>query len=387
MLRVGVTGGIGSGKSALSALLAQLGAHVIDADQLAREIVAPGTAGLAELVDRFGSHLLVDGVLDRAGLASIVFSDPKALADLEAITHPRIRARFEELASQCGQEAIVVHEVPLLAERSLGAQYQLVIGVESTDERRRERLMARGMTADEIIRRQAQQFSDEQRRPHCDVIIDNNRDLSVLKVEVERLWQLRIKPFELNVREGLAAIRSEELKLVDHRPEWKEIAARVIARLSTQLGSAYSFEHIGSTSVPGLIAKDVVDIQVSVAALDAVDDAGFLRAGFAPHPSIIGDEPRPSDPDPAHWRKRYFQSCDPECAVNIHVRVAGSPGERFARDFAAWLRADTDSRNEYADLKRSISSTVSTVSEYAHLKEAWFTRAEAAMMQWVKAPK
>jgi dephospho-CoA kinase len=387
MLRVGVTGGIGSGKSALSSLLAQLGAHVIDADQLARDVVAPGTVGLAQVIERFGPGLLVDGRLDRAALAEIVFSDPHALADLEAITHPKIRARFEELATQLGDDAIVVHEVPLLAERGLGAQYQCVIGVESSEDLRRERLIARGMALDEIVRRQARQFEDEQRRPHCDVIVENSGDLNALKVEVDRLWHTRLKPFELNVRQSRAAERSDVLSLVEHRPEWKEIATRVIARLSAQLGGSYTFEHIGSTSVPGLIAKEVIDIQVAVPSLDTVDDAGFLRAGFAPHPTIVGDEPRPSDPNPANWAKRYFQSCDPGAAINIHVRVAGSPGEQFAHHFAAWLRADAGARNAYAKLKRDISSQVSSVSEYARLKEAWFTEAEAPMNRWVKASK
>jgi dephospho-CoA kinase len=383
MLRVGVTGGIGSGKSALSQLLGKKGAHLIDADQLARDVVEPGTPGLAEVMERFGSELLNEGVLDRRRLADVVFSDAQALADLEAITHPKIQARFEELAARLSPETIVVHEVPLLAERALGAQYHLVIGVESTDDRRFERLLSRGMTAGQIAERQAHQFTDDQRRAHCDVVLANNEDLLALESQVDQLWQERLAPFNTNLVARRPAERPDLLDLVEPRAEWAVIAERLIARLEHHLDDRFAVEHIGSTSVPGLPAKEIIDLQVSVPGLELVDDAAFWRAGFAAHPTIFSDEPRPSDPDPEHWRKRYFQSCDPQCVVNVHVRVAGSPGERFARHFPAWLRAEESVRAEYADLKRSIASEVQLVADYAERKEPWFAGAEAALLTWI----
>lgn len=383
MLRVGVTGGIGSGKSTLSSLLRARGAHVIDADQLAREVLAPGSPGLAEVIAHFGPDLLRSGQLDRAALAAVVFADPTALEILERITHPRVRARFEEEVRALPSDAVVVHEVPLLAEKSLEDQYHLVIGLTVDDHVRRQRLMERGMDAGEIERRMAHQFSDSERARHCDVIITNDGDQADLADAIAPVWE-RIALFAENIAAGLPAVREAALHLVAHDPRWSDQAARLIARLHRELGEV-EIRHIGSTAVPGLIAKDVIDLQVSVTDLDAVPVDAYLAAGFAAHPTIDSDLPRPSQPDPAEWRKRFFQSCDPGRPVNLHVRPIGSAGERYARLFPAWLAGDPQACAEYAALKSTLSATLTTTSDYAAAKEPWFHQQEARMLAWAAA--
>src|SRR5688572_824402 len=147
MLRVGLTGGIGSGKSTAARRLQSLGAVVVDADALAREVVRPGSAGLAAVVDRFGERVLgADGALDRAVLGSLVFADARARADLEAVTHPLIAARTSELVAAAPQDAVVVHDVPLLVEKHLGPAYHLVVVVAAEAQTRVARLTSsRGM--------------------------------------------------------------------------------------------------------------------------------------------------------------------------------------------------------------------------------------------------
>lgn len=196
MLRVGLTGGIGSGKSAVASLLAEMGALVIDSDQLAREVVSPGSEGLHQIVDRFGSTIIKDGGLDRAALAAIVFKDDAARRDLEAITHPLIRKRFEQIVSQAPSDAIVVNEVPLLVERKMQGEFDVVITVVARDEIRRARLLARGMGSEEIEQRVKAQASDDERTAVSDVTIINDGQLADLRASVTTLWFERLKPYE-----------------------------------------------------------------------------------------------------------------------------------------------------------------------------------------------
>src|SRR6185503_20242951 len=164
MLMVGLTGGIGAGKSAVAARLAELGALVVDSDVLAREVVAPGTEGLAEVVAAFGSGVLTaTGELDRPAVARLVFDDEAARARLEGIIHPRVRARMASIVSAAPQDAIVVNDVPLLVEAGLSANYDVVVVVLSSESVRLARLTAsRGMSEDEARARMAAQASDEQ---------------------------------------------------------------------------------------------------------------------------------------------------------------------------------------------------------------------------------
>jgi dephospho-CoA kinase len=191
MLMVGLTGGIGSGKSAVSARLAELGAVVIDADRLARDVVAPGTAGFAEVVAEFGPGVVgADGALDRAALAARVFADGSARRRLEGLIHPRVRARTAELAAAAPPDAIVVNDVPLLVEAGLAAAYDVVVVVLAGAPTRVARLVGdRGMDRDEADARIAAQATDDQRRAVADVIIENEATLDDLRDRVDEVWR------------------------------------------------------------------------------------------------------------------------------------------------------------------------------------------------------
>jgi dephospho-CoA kinase len=194
VLRVGLTGGIGSGKSEVSRRLAALGAVVIDADAIAREVVEPGTDGLAEVVRAFGPEVLLpDGNLDRAGLGEIVFASPELRAKLNAIVHPKVGARMAELESAAGPGAIVVHDVPLIAENNLASNYDVVVVVDALPAVQARRLARqRGMTMDQVRARMAAQASREQRLAIADIVVDNSGSLAELDRQVGELWsQLR----------------------------------------------------------------------------------------------------------------------------------------------------------------------------------------------------
>lgn len=204
MLRVGLTGGIASGKSTVSARLAALGAVVVDADRVAREVVAPGSDGLAEVVRRFGDGVLLpDGSLDRPALGAVVFADEAARRDLEAITHPRIAELSARAIAAAPPDAVVVHDLPLLVEMRRSADYALVVVVE-VDEAERVRRMVelRGMTVQQARARVAAQASDAQRRTAADVLVDNSGGLAELDSAVDALWAGRLVPFEQALRAG-----------------------------------------------------------------------------------------------------------------------------------------------------------------------------------------
>jgi dephospho-CoA kinase len=193
VLRIGLTGGIGSGKSTVSRLLGEHGAVVVDADVIAREVVAPGTPGLAAIVEAFGPTVLAaDGSLDRPGLAAVVFADPEARRRLDGIVHPLVRARAGELEAAAPADAVVVHDVPLLAETGQGSSYDLVVVVEADPAVRVARLVQRGLTADDARARIAVQATDEQRRAIADVVLDNSGTPEQLAGQVERLWRDRV---------------------------------------------------------------------------------------------------------------------------------------------------------------------------------------------------
>jgi dephospho-CoA kinase len=189
MVRVGLTGGIASGKSVVAAELAARGAIVIDADVLAREVVEPGTPALAAIVDRFGVQVLSDGRLDRARLAQIVFADPLARRDLERIVHPAVRTRAAELERAAGAAAVVVHVIPLLVETGQQEDFDLVVTVEVDHETQIKRLMARnGYTRAEAESRIAAQASREDRVIEADVVLDNTGSVTQLREQIDALW-------------------------------------------------------------------------------------------------------------------------------------------------------------------------------------------------------
>lgn len=191
VVRVGLTGGIGSGKSTVSALLRGHGAVVVDYDHIAREVVEPGSPGLAAIVQRFGTGVLApDGSLDRPALGAIVFADESARRDLEAITHPAVRARAVELESQASADAVVVHDIPLLAESGERGPYDVVVVVDVPVEVQVDRLVRdRGMSAEEAQARIGAQASRDDRAAVADVIVDNSGSLEELTAAVRDLWQ------------------------------------------------------------------------------------------------------------------------------------------------------------------------------------------------------
>jgi len=188
-VNVGLTGGLGSGKSTVAALFGEHGAVIIDADVVAREVVRAGTPGFAAVVARFGPGVVgPDGELDRAALARIVFADGAALDELNAIVHPLVGSRSAELAAAVPPGAVVVHDIPLLAENGLADRFDTVVVVEADREIRLARLAERGLTRAEAEARMAAQATDEQRRAIADEIVRNDGDLDSLARQIDRLW-------------------------------------------------------------------------------------------------------------------------------------------------------------------------------------------------------
>ena len=190
-MRVGLTGGVAAGKSTVSALLAELGAVVVDADLLAREVVAPGTEGLAEVVAAFGPDVLTDdGALDRAALGAVVFADPARRRTLEAIIHPRVRARAAALEARAPDGAIVVHDIPLLAETGQAASFDAVIVVDVPEETQVERMTKeRGLSAEEARSRIAAQATREERLAVATYVVDNTGTLDDLRTRVAEVYE------------------------------------------------------------------------------------------------------------------------------------------------------------------------------------------------------
>jgi dephospho-CoA kinase len=386
VLRVGLTGGIGAGKSTVAARLGEHGAVVIDSDKIAREVVAAGTEGLAEIVAAFGTGVLtVTGELDRAALAKIVFEDEQARTRLNGIVHPRVRQRSAELVAQAAPDAITVHDIPLLVETGLAPAFHLVLVVHAPEQTRVDRLVERGMPEADARARIASQANDEQRRAAADVVLDNGGWPEQVQAAVDELWAERLVPFEANVR--LRRTEHWRPRLVDADPSWTRQARRLCDRIALAAGGR-RVDHIGSTAVPELPAKDVIDLQLTVASLeeaDALADA-LGQAGFPRRADINADTTHPLlDPDPDHWRKRFHQAADPGRLVNLHVRVAGSPGWRYALLCRDWLLADATVRAEYLRVKRAAAAAHGEDRyAYAEAKEPWFAAALTRAEQWAR---
>ncbi|MDG4805206.1 dephospho-CoA kinase [Micromonospora sp. WMMD1120] len=385
MLRVGLTGGIGSGKSAVAARLAERGAVVIDADQVAREVVAPGTDGLIEIVAAFSDAVLdADGALDRAALGAVVFADADARRRLEAIVHPRVRARTAELIAAAAPDAIVVNDVPLLVETGLAPTYHLVVVVQTAAPIRLERLARdRGMSRAEAERRIAAQADDARRRAAADVVLTNDDSLTALHDAVDALWRQRLRPYEDNLRQRRVIPPSRRAP-AEADASWPEQYARLAARIRHALGAeALRIDHIGATAVPGLAAQDVIDIQVAVSSLADADGALADRLAGAGFPRVPGewwDDPRPAGR--ARWRKRLHGSADPARPVRLHVRVADSPGWRYALLMRDHLRADPDQRSAYLLLKRDLVDAAPEAGDSGTARDPWFDEEYLRAEQW-----
>ncbi|QDQ93298.1 dephospho-CoA kinase [Rhodococcus sp. WB9] len=398
MLRIGLTGGIGAGKSTVSKVLAELGAVIIDADLIAREVVEPGTPGLAALVDRFGEEILTeDGALDRPALAARAFADDESRLALNAIVHPLVGARTTETIEAAPKDAILVQDIPLLVEGGMGAAFHLVVVVFVDAEERVRRLVgSRGMPENDARARIAAQADDDQRRAAADVWLDNSGAPGALEPEIRALWSERLVPFESNIRtRSVVRVLPE---LAPPNPQWPAQADRLIARLTLVCGDrAVRIDHIGSTAVEGLPAKDVIDVQVTVANLETADDLAesLADAGFPRIEHITADDPKPSyqggETDPALWGKRIHGGADPGRPVNIHIRVDGWPGQQFALVFRDWLRADTDARTEYLAVKEGAAEKAAghtdyrdAITAYVDAKSPWFDRAYHRAWEWAE---
>ncbi|MEP7332940.1 MAG: dephospho-CoA kinase [Terracoccus sp.] len=390
MLRVGVTGGIGSGKTTVSRRLADHGAIVIDADQVAREVVEPGERALDGIRNRFGKKVIRgDGTLDRGGLAAIVFGDPAALAALDAITGPPIAARVAQLRDSVATDAVSVYDMPLLVERGLWVHEHVTVVVEVDAETRVRRLVEqRGLGAADARRRVAAQASDEQRRTVADVVLDNSTTPGALASAVDDLWHTRLAPWNDNLRAGRRSRRPDHNAVVEPRLDWEGRGERVVAKLAAALGvntGVTEVSHIGSTSVPGLIAKDVIDVQVGVRSLGDADSPAFRAAlhdaGYLLTPDNTTDRPKPGT-DPNCWRKRFYGGCDPAQVVHVHVRERGAPGWRFAILFRDWLRSVPAERAAYTTEKHRLLTIHGTTEEYAEAKEPWFDEAHRRADAW-----
>ena len=191
---VGLTGGIGSGKSLAAQFFSQLGAIVIDADQLARSAIERGSEGFDEVLLRFGDTVLKNGDIDRVALGQIIFENPEAKKDLEEIIHPRIRAEFEEAVASLNPGQIMVYEIPLLVETKAADRFDFVITVESDAELRKQRLRARGMFHSDIEKRMASQATEEQRLAIADCVLINDGTEDDLLRQVENVWESTILP-------------------------------------------------------------------------------------------------------------------------------------------------------------------------------------------------
>jgi dephospho-CoA kinase len=376
---------------------------VVDSDVLAREVVGVGTPGLAAVRGRFGIGILAaDGSLDRAALASIVFADPVARRQLEAITHPLVRSRAAELRAAAPPGSVVVNDIPLLTTRTAAAAFHLVIGVGAPEDVRLRRLVARGLTARDAAARIAAQIDDGARRLLCDIWIDNGAGPAEVRRRTDLVWS-RLAEYAANVEARRPAGRGAPV-LVPYNPEWPAIADRVMARVHHALDGC-RIDHIGPTAVEGLPANDVIDLQLTVADLSEAEsfapllaEAGLpLREGFTqdtPPPAREGDggpaEPvvtdrNPRDVDEHRWRKTLHGNADPGQGVNLHLRVRDWPNWVWALRFRDWLRADDSGKADYRALKEMPTAAHGgdpTVAGYAEAKEEFLASADARSRAW-----
>ena len=376
MLRIGLTGGIGAGKSTVSRAFAECGGVVVDGDVISREVVEPGTEGLAALVEHFGSDILLpDGALNRPALAAIAFSDEAKRQTLNGIVHPLVAHRRSELiAAAAAEDAVIVEDIPLLVESQMAPLFPLVVVVNADPEVRVQRLIRyRGFSEDDARARIAAQATEEQRRAVADVWLDNTGSEGRLVEQARDLWYQRIVPFAHNVATGTPTADPQSVVPAD--PNWAEQAQRIIARLQTACGHrAVRIDHTGSTAVGGLDARDIIDIQITVASVDAAGELAepLLQAGYPVVPSITADASL--DRSDRLWPKRFHASADPGRPTHVHIRVDGEPNQRFALLFVDWLNASPAAKAEYQDVK----------GQRSHSTGAWIAAAYARAQAWAE---
>ncbi|OBK49436.1 dephospho-CoA kinase [Mycobacterium sp. 1081908.1] len=387
MLRIGLTGGIGAGKSAVSSTFAQCGAVIVDGDVIAREVVEPGTEGLKSLVEAFGDDMLLpDGSLDRPALAAKAFRDDESRQKLNGIVHPLVGKRRAEIIASVPGDSVVVEDIPLLVESGMAPLFPLVVVVHADVEVRVRRLVdLRGMSEEDARARIAAQADDEQRRAVADVWLDNSGSPEELAQRARDVWNDRILPFSHNL--SACQIAHAPARLVPADPSWPDQARRIVGRLQTACGHrALRIDHIGSTALPALDAKDVIDIQITVESLAVADELAepLLSAGY-PRIEAITEDVAHTD-DTALWHKRIHASADPGRPTNVHLRVDGWPNQQFALLFVAWLRADVGARADYLAVKlKAEQAAGGDISAYVAAKEPWFADAYRRAWEWADA--
>lgn len=396
VLRIGLSGGIGAGKSTVSSAFAAAGGIIVDGDVIAREVVEPGTEGLAALVDAFGSEILSpDGALNRPALAAVAFSDEEKLSLLNSIVHPLVGKRRAELIDDAPVGSVVVEDIPLLVESQMAPMFPLVIIVHADEDVRVARLIEyRGFSEQDARARIAAQATVEQRQMVADVWLDNSGNADELAAKAGRLWEERILPFARNVQAGVPATVVPQV--VPYDDTWPGQAARIVARLNTACGHrAVRIDHVGSTAIKGMDAKDVIDIQVTVTSLEVADELAehLHTAGYPRLADITEDVAKPNarstvaefdhSDDTTLWHKRYHASADPGRPTHVHIRVDGWPNQQFALLFGAWVAANDDVRAEYLALKGDVAAgKPATGGEYAEAKEPWLVDAYRRAWAW-----
>ncbi|WP_428499351.1 dephospho-CoA kinase [Pseudonocardia sp.] len=346
---VGLTGGIGSGKSTVARRLTELGAVLVDADAIAREVVAAGSVGLARILDEFGPEFAgPDGELDRPRMAAAVFADPAAREKLNGIVHPLVRARSAELVAAAPAGSIVVQDVPLLVEGGMGAGFALVVVVHADEEVRIRRLVdSRGMAEDDARARIRAQASDDQRRAAADVRLDNSATPDELRAQVDEMWTRRLVPFRDNMIAATPASAGASVAGADPAS-----VARLAARVAAAAGeNSRGVEHVGPGAVPGLPAADVVDLVLVVDDPAADLTAALARVGF-----VADGAARWGSADPARpARLRAFAPDDPALRVELLVRDRLRAGADHAK--ASWQPPDGWSRETVEVAERWAVST------------------------------
>jgi dephospho-CoA kinase len=399
MLRIGLTGGIGAGKSALSATFSECGGIIVDGDVLAREVVEPGTEGLASLVDAFGDDILrPDGALDRPALAAKAFADEEERKKLNGIVHPLVAKRRSEIIAAVSDDAVVVEDIPLLVESGMAPLFPLVVIVHAdVDVRLRRLVEQRGMTEDDARARIAAQATDEQRHAVADIWLDNSGSPEALVQRSRDVWNNRILPFAHNVTHR-QMVRAPA-RVVPADPTWPDQARRIVNRLKTACGHrALRIDHIGSTAVPDFHAKDVIDIQITVESLTVADELvePLLAAGYPRRADITEDTAKADarstvsrydhSNDAALWHKRFHGSADPGRPTHVHIRVDGWPPQQFALLFVDWLKANPSVRADYLAVKRAAEQGAALggadMAHYANAKEPWFLDAYRRAWEW-----
>jgi dephospho-CoA kinase len=403
VLRIGLSGGIGAGKSTVSSTFSDLGGVVVDGDVISREVVEPGTDGLTKLVEAFGEQILSDdGSLNRPALAAIAFSDEQKRQTLNGIVHPLVGKRRSELIAEAvdaQKNPVIVEDIPLLVESGMAPMFPLVVIVNADEDLRVNRLIEhRGFSEEDARARIAAQATEEQRRAVADVWLDNAGSATELVRQARELWQQRILPFARNLDADEPP--GARPVLVPYDPSWPEQARRIVARLTTACGHhAVRIDHIGSTAVPGLDAKDIIDIQVTVASLDAADELAeaLKNAGYVRRP-ITADVSKPAarstvaefdhSDDATLWHKRIHASADPGRPTLVHLRVDGWPNQQFALLFADWLAANPDARERYLAVKRAAERAATSdggIDGYVAAKEPWYLDAYRQAWAWADA--